>query len=461
MEGWFNGSWSSPRERLTAGRTADPPAVLFFLHHYQPKKYKMTDSNPTLGLNIDDVLKAKQRLSGVAVRTPLVPNMLLSKRYKANILLKREDLQPVRSYKLRGAYNKIVSLTADELVNGVVCASAGNHAQGVAFSCSALKVKGTIFMPEPTPKQKVKKVKMFGGEFVDVRIVGDTFDDSLAAALRFCDEHNAQLIHPFDDRKVIEGQATVGLEIFEDGGDTINYIVVPVGGGGLASGIVGVMQQLHPAAKIVAVEPEGAPSLQLAVEAGQPVVLDDIETFVDGAAVKRVGDLTFAICNGAIDRVVSVPEGKVCSSMLSLYNDDAIVVEPAGALSVAALDYLADDIVGKNVVCILSGSNNDITRMEEIKERSLLHEGLKHYFLVRFPQRAGALRYFVEHILGPNDDITYFEYSKKTNREKGPAVVGIELKDKDDFLPLMERMKAASFFGKYLNDSPHLFEMIV
>lgn len=411
--------------------------------------------------NLDDVLQAMKRLSGVAIRTPLVQNMLLSRRYGANIMLKREDLQPVRSYKLRGAYNKIVSLSKSDLANGVVCASAGNHAQGVAFSCSRLKVKGTIFMPEPTPKQKIKKVRMFGGEYVDVRIVGDTFDDSLQAALAFSNETKAQFIHPFDDQKVIEGQATVGLEIYEDCSESIDYIVVPVGGGGLISGIIGVMQALHPSVKIIAVEPEGAPSLKRAMAENTPVVVDDIETFVDGAAVKRVGDITFNVCKDQIDRVINVPEGKVCTTMLSLYNDDAIVVEPAGALAVAALDYLLPEIEGKNVVCILSGSNNDITRMEEIKERSLLHEGLKHYFVINFPQRAGALKYFVEQILGPNDDITHFQYSKKTNREKGPAVVGIELKDPDDFEPLLNRMKKANYFGEYLNDSPHLFEMIV
>ena len=411
--------------------------------------------------SLDDVMQAKARLTGIAVRTPLMSNELLSERYGANVMLKREDLQPVRSYKLRGAYNKIVTLSSDELANGVVCASAGNHAQGVAFSCSRLKVRGTIFMPEPTPKQKVKKVKMFGGEFVDVRIIGDTFDDSLAAALAFADEKGAQFIHPFDDRKVIEGQATVGLEIHEDCADSIDYVVVPVGGGGLISGIIGVMQALHPRVKIIAVEPAGAPSLRRAMEEREPVLLDDIETFVDGAAVRRVGDLTFNVCYGGIDRVINVPEGKVCTTMLSLYNDEAIVVEPAGALSVAALDYLAPEIAGKNVVCIISGSNNDIIRMEEIKERSLLHEGVKHYFVVNFPQRAGALRYFVDHILGPNDDITHFEYSKKINRDKGPAVVGVELKDPDDFEPLLERMKAARYFGEYLNSSPHLFELIV
>lgn len=411
--------------------------------------------------SLDDVMQAKARLTGIAVRTPLMSNELLSERYGANVMLKREDLQPVRSYKLRGAYNKIVTLSSDELANGVVCASAGNHAQGVAFSCSRLKVRGTIFMPEPTPKQKVKKVKMFGGEFVDVRIIGDTFDDSLAAALAFSEENGAQFIHPFDDRKVIEGQATVGLEIHEDCADSIDYVVVPVGGGGLISGIIGVMQALHPKVKIIAVEPAGAPSLRRAMEEREPVLLDDIETFVDGAAVRRVGDLTFNVCYGGIDRVINVPEGKVCTTMLSLYNDEAIVVEPAGALSVAALDYLAPEIAGKNVVCIISGSNNDIIRMEEIKERSLLHEGVKHYFVVNFPQRAGALRYFVDHILGPNDDITHFEYSKKINRDKGPAVVGVELKDPDDFEPLLERMKAARYFGEYLNSSPHLFELIV
>ena len=410
---------------------------------------------------LSDVRKALFNLNGVAIKTPLVNNINLSSRYNANILLKREDLQPVRSYKLRGAYNKIVSCNADELVNGVVCASAGNHAQGVAYSCSKLGIKGTIFMPEPTPKQKVNKVKLFGKEHVDIKIIGDTFDDSLNAAIAYCKSTNAKFIHPFDDAKVIEGQATVGLEIIDESEYPIDYLVVPVGGGGLISGLIAVFKELSPNTKIIAVEPQGAPAMKLSVKAGLPIVLDNIDTFVDGAAVRRVGDLTFSICRNNIDQLLTIPEGQVCSVMLSLYNDDAIVVEPAGALSVAALDYLAPEIAGKNVVCILSGSNNDITRMEEIKERSLLHEGLKHYFVINFPQRAGALNEFVAHVLGKSDDITYFQYSKKTNREKGPAIVGIELKSTDDFEQLLYRMKRANFYGEYLNDSPILFELII
>lgn len=408
-----------------------------------------------------DVRKALANLTGVAIKTPLVNNINLSDRYNANIFFKREDLQPVRSYKLRGAYNKIITCNVIELVNGVVCASAGNHAQGVAYSCSKLGVKGTIFMPEPTPKQKVNKVKLFGKEYVDVKIVGDTFDDSLKAAIAYCELTNAKFIHPFDDARVIEGQATVGIEIIDESEYPIDYLVVPVGGGGLISGLISVFKELSPKTKIIAVEPQGAPAMEQSIKAGFPIVLNNIDTFVDGAAVRRVGDLTFSICRNNIDKLLTIPEGKVCSVMLSLYNDEAIVVEPAGALSVAALDYLAPEIAGKNVVCILSGSNNDITRMEEIKERSLLHEGLKHYFVVNFPQRAGALKEFVAHVLGKSDDITYFQYHKKTNREKGPAIVGIELKSIDDFEPLLYRMKMANFYGEYLNSSPKLYELII
>ncbi|MGE0077455.1 MAG: threonine ammonia-lyase [Bacteroidales bacterium] len=408
-----------------------------------------------------DVQKASTNLQGVAVRTPLVNNINLSEKFGANICLKREDLQPVRSYKLRGAYNKIVSYSPSELANGVVCASAGNHAQGVAYSCSKLGIKGTIFMPEPTPKQKINKVKQFGREFIDIKIVGDAFDDCLKAAVHFCELSKAKFIHPFDDTKVIEGQATVGVEIIEDTETPIDYLIVPIGGGGLISGLIGVFKELSPKTKIIGVEPQGAPAMQQSIKAGFPVVLDNIDTFVDGAAVRRVGDLTFEIGRNGIDKIITIPEGRICSVMLSLYNDDAIVVEPAGALSVAALDYLAPEILGKNVVCILSGSNNDITRMEEIKERSLLHEGLKHYFVVNFPQRAGALKEFVVNVLGKSDDITYFQYNKKTNREKGPAIVGVELKSIDDFEPLLYRMKKANFYGEYLNNSPKLFELIV
>lgn len=375
--------------------------------------------------------------------------------------MKREDLQPVRSYKIRGAYNKMRSLSSTELTNGVVCASAGNHAQGVALSCQKLQVKGVIFMPSTTPSQKVQQVKMFGKEFVEIQLEGDTFDQSKEIAQLFCESKNATFIHPFDDEKVIEGQGTIGLELMEQINEPIDYLLLPVGGGGLAAGVGTVIKTLSPSTKIIGVEPLGAPSMKTAIECGENVALDHIEKFVDGAAVQQVGSLTFNVCKDVIDEMITVHEGKICETMLELYNRDAIVVEPAGALTLSALDQLSDRIAGKNVVCLVSGSNNDITRTEEIKERALLHKGLKHYFVVRFPQRAGALKEFVVEILGPNDDITHFEYTKKNSRETGTAVVGIELKDKADLPSLMDRMKQRHFFGGYLNDQQDLLNLIV
>lgn len=410
---------------------------------------------------LDDVKAAQQALKGIINITPLIRNHSLSEKFGANIFLKREDLQPVRSYKLRGAYNKMLSLSQKERNNGVVCASAGNHAQGVAYSCQKLGIKGTIFMPEPTPKQKIGKVKMFGKDYVELKIIGDTFDDSLEAALAYCSENNTQFIHPFNDPKVIEGQATIGLEILEDAPVPIDLVLVPVGGGGLIAGLLSTLATISPNTKVIAIEPQGAPAMEQSLKAGFPVALEHIDTFVDGAAVKQVGNLSFSICKDYLTQIFTIPEGNVCSTMLSLYNDHAIVVEPAGALSVAALDKVRSQIKGKNVVCILSGSNNDITRMEDIKERSLLYEGLKHYFVVNFPQRAGALKEFVANILGPTDDITHFQYSKKTNRESGPAIVGIELKSKCDFEPLIYRMKRARFFGEYINETPNLYELLI
>ena len=411
--------------------------------------------------SLENIHIAALSIKGVAQRTPLIQNLHLSEELNANILLKREDLQPVRSYKIRGAYNKIASLDKSKLKNGVVCASAGNHAQGVAYACQKLGIKGTIYMPHPTPKQKLNQVSMFGKDMIDIVLFGDTFDDAQAEAEKFCLANDSEFIHPFNDEKVIEGQATVGLEILEESRTPIDYLFLPVGGGGLASGVSSVFKNLSPTTKIIGVEPEGAPSMYTSIEKGELVELEHIDKFVDGAAVKSVGDKTFAICKNNLDKIIKVPEGKVCTTILRLYNHDAIVVEPAGALSIAALDFMADEIKGKNVVCIVSGSNNDITRTEEIKERSLLYEGLKHYFIIQFPQRAGALREFVDDVLGPDDDIVHFEYSKKTNRESGPAVVGIELKSKSDLDPLMERMKKRNFLGEYLNEKPHLFQYII
>ena len=407
------------------------------------------------------VKEAAATLKDVAAVTPLQQNFNLSNKFHANILLKREDLQQVRSYKIRGAFNKINSLSEAEVKNGIVCASAGNHAQGVALACNKKKINGLIYMPAPTPKQKVEQVKMFGGTYVTIKLIGDTFDDSYNEAIKTAELENKTFVHPFDDEKVIEGQATVGLEILEQANCDIDYVFVPVGGGGLASGLSSVFKYISPKTKIVGVEPLGAPSMQLAIEHQKAVTLSSIDKFVDGAAVQKVGELTHKICAENLETMITVPEGKVCQTILEMYNKEAIVVEPAGALTVSALDFYKDEIKGKNVVCVISGSNNDITRTAEIKERALLYNGLKHYFIIRFPQRAGALKEFVMNVLGEHDDITFFEYSKKTTRENGPAVVGIELENSEDLNPLIKRMKSLNFFGEYLNDKPNLFEFLV
>jgi threonine dehydratase len=410
---------------------------------------------------INSVKAAAENIKKVSAVTPLGTSLRYSKFFDANILFKREDLQQVRSYKIRGAYNKISSLTDEESKKGVVCASAGNHAQGVALSCKLLKIKGTIYMPAPTPKQKVEQVNMFGEDYIEIKLIGDTFDDAYQEALQECEALQKIFIHPFNDEKVIEGQATVGLEILEQATEPIDYVFVPVGGGGLAAGLSSVFKELSPNTKIIGVEPEGAPSMTVSIKNKKNTELEKIEKFVDGAAVKRVGDLTFPICQALLHDMITVPEGKVCQTILELYNKDAIVVEPAGALSIAALDFYADAIKGKNVVCVVSGSNNDFTRAAEIKERALLYANLKHYFIVIFPQRAGALKQFVVDILGENDDITHFRYTKNTNRENGTAVVGIELKFPEDLEPLIARMKQHKFYGDYLNDKPDLFQFLV
>ncbi|MGD9930726.1 MAG: threonine ammonia-lyase [Mangrovibacterium sp.] len=411
--------------------------------------------------SLQAINKAKLTINEVLTATPLAENLNLSEQFGARVFLKREDLQIVRSYKIRGAYNKIKSLTPEQRKNGIVCASAGNHAQGVAYSCQRLGIRGKIYMPTTTPRQKIKQVQMFGKEFVEIVLHGDTYDDASREAWKDCDETGKTYIHPFDDPLIIEGQATVALEIIQDSTCQIDYLFVPIGGGGLIAGVGSYFRQVSPATKIIGVEPAGAPSMKESLAQDEVVTLQDIDKFVDGAAVQRVGDLPFEICRQVVDDIVLVPEGRICTKILELYNRDAIVVEPAGALSIAALDYYADEIKGKNVVCIVSGSNNDITRTEEIKERSLLFEGLKHYFIIRFPQRAGALRDFVEYVLGPNDDITHFEYTKKNSREKGPAFVGIELTDKNDFEGLVQRMAEHGFVYEYVNEKPDLFQYLI
>ncbi len=412
-------------------------------------------------LPLASILRASDRLKGVVQRTPLLEYPELAQPYGCRLWLKREDLQVVRSYKIRGAYNRISQLNAAQREAGVVCASAGNHAQGVAYACRALGIQGAIFMPQPTPKQKVKKVKSFGGEWVETVITGDTFDEAYAAACAYGEEHGSTFVHPFDDPEVMAGQGTVGLEILSDLHEPIDYIFVPIGGGGLSAGLGSYLKRLRPEVKLIGVEPAGAPAMYRAMQQGERVKLDKIDKFVDGAAVQQVGAHTFAVCREALDEVALVPEGKVCSTILSLYNEEAIVAEPAGALALAALDQYCEQIRGKNVVCVISGGNNDIMRMEDIKERSLLYEGLKHYFLIRFPQRAGALRDFLNHVLGPNDDIAHFEYTKKNNRETGPALVGIEVEKPGDYDALLARMEEHRVNYEVLNDKPMLFQMLV
>jgi threonine dehydratase len=407
-----------------------------------------------------DFKRAAERLKNVVIKTPLAYNDHLSKKYQCNIFLKREDLQVIRSYKLRGAYNMMSSLSKDQLNRGVVCASAGNHAQGFAYSCKKLNTKGVVFMPIITSNQKVNQTKMFGEDYVDIKLVGDSYDDCAIAAKVFTEKNNMTFIPPFDDYKIIEGQGTVGVEILEDKTD-IDYLFVPVGGGGLGAGAGTYFKNFSPHTKVIGLEPEGAPAMYAAFEAGHPVTLQSIERFVDGAAVQRVGDITFSICKEVLDKIHLVPEGKICTTILQLYNEDAIVVEPAGALSISALDDFAEEIKNKNVVCIVSGGNNDIDRMQEIKERSLQYEGLKHYFLIRFAQRPGALKEFVNHILGPTDDITRFEYVQKNNKESGPALVGIELKSKGDYEKLIHNLNRYNVHFTALKKDDNAFGYLV
>jgi threonine dehydratase len=410
---------------------------------------------------IKDIELAHKRIKNVVIQSPLTKSLNLSNEYNANIYFKREDLQTVRSFKIRGAYNKLSTLSQEESDKGIICASAGNHAQGVALSCNLLNIKGKIYMPATTTTQKVKSVEKFGKENVEIILIGDTFDDSFAEAMKDCIQNKKIFIHPFDDEKVIEGQATVGLEIFKEIDEKIDYIFLPIGGGGLAAGVSSYFKQISPETKIIGVEPKGASSMIEAMKQGEPITLDEIDKFVDGAAVKRVGKMNFDICNQTLDDVISIPEGEICTNLLKLYNEEGIIVEPTGALAVSALNYYRDKLIDKNVVCIISGGNNDIARMAEINERAILYNKLKHYFIIQFPQRSGALKDFLNNVLGADDDICLFEYTKKTNRENGPALIGIELKRREDFEPLIERMKEYKINYRLVNDNLDLYNILV
>ena len=391
---------------------------------------------------IEDVVMASKILDEVIDPTPMLLNQNLSEKYDAEVYLKREDLQIVRSYKIRGAYNKIRTIPPDALKYGI-------------------HIMGSIYMPTTTPKQKIEQVRMFGKEYIDIVLTGDTFDAANKEAIEYAEKAGKTFIPPFDDKKIIEGQATIGLEIEKQMKKPLDYLFVPIGGGGLASGVGAYMKLASPETKIIGVEPAGAPCMKTAIEKGEIVELEHIDKFVDGAAVKKAGELTYEICKKVLDDIVVVPEGAVCTTIIDMYNKSAIVVEPAGALSAAALRFYADKIKGKRVGCIISGSNNDITRTEEIREKSLLYEGLKHYFIISFPQRSGAFLSFIRDNLGPKDDLVLFQYIKKTNKEEGPALIGIEVESKEDFEALVHRMDANKIAYEYINENNKLFEILI
>jgi len=380
---------------------------------------------------ITDIKNAAKVLNTIMLRTPLQLNSELSNKYGANIYLKREDLTPVRSYKIRGAYNKMSSLSS----KNIVTCSAGNHAQGVALSCSLLKIHGKIFMPTITPQQKIEKVKKFGGNKVEIILKGDNFDESYDYAR---DSSDAEFIHPFDDQKVIEGQGTVGLEIIDQLKECPDYVIIPIGGGGLAAGLSAYIKEVSPKTQIIGVEPVTAPSMTMALKYGKPYKLDTISTFVDGAAVKKVGSLNYPICKANLDNVLLIEEGHICSKILQMYNENGFIIEPAGVLSLCALDLM--NIKNKTVVSVISGGNSDVFRMPEILDKSLIYEGLKHYMKIDFPQRPGALKEFILKVLGKNDDIIYFRYTKLINKEMGPVIIGFQLKQKDDIQNIVTKM---------------------
>ena len=397
-----------------------------------------------------DIIKAKTNISKIMNYTLLQKNLDMSAKYASNIFLKREDLTPVKSYKIRGAYNKILNIKQNNIQPTITCASAGNHAQGVAYSCNLLYMKNDIFMPKITTKQKIDKVTKFGGNYSTIHLKGNNFDECSKIALEYMEYNKSEYVHPFDDPLVIEGQATVGYEILNQL-EKVDYIIVPIGGGGLASGVSALVKQINSKIKIIGVEPLGAASMKEAIKKNSVVTLEKINNFVDGAAVKRVGELNFNICKDTLDDIILIDEGHVCSKILEVYNQHSFIFEPAGVLSLCALDILKDEIKDKNVVCVISGGNSDVFRMTEILERSLIYEGLKHYFKIQLPQKAGALKDFILNVLGKDDDIIYFKYEKLINKELGPVVLGIELKNKEDIHNLLNNMTTHNIIYEKLN----------
>ncbi len=425
----------------------------------------MNQTAVTTEIHAADVQLAQARISATIAPTPLQYCPRLSHLTGAEIYLKREDLQDVRSYKIRGAVNAISQLSDAQRAAGIVAASAGNHAQGVAFACRSMGIPGRIYVPAATPKQKRDRIKVHGGNMVELVVTGANFDEASAAAHDYAEETGATIIEPFAARDTIVGQGTVAAEILSQlsaMGKSPDTIVVPVGGGGLISGILSYLADMSPRTAVVGVEPAGAPSLNAALTAEKPVTLDTVDPFVDGAAVKRIGDINYQIIEKNLGRLhpLVVSEGAVCTEMIELYQNEGIIAEPAGALSVTALSELK---LGTNeiVVCIISGGNNDLLRYAEVVERSLVHRGLKHYFLVNFPQEPGQLRSFLSDILGPDDDITLFEYLKRNNRETGTALIGLQLGRASDFDGLVERMNASRIDCRHLKPGTPEYEFVV
>lgn len=421
----------------------------------------VTDSAATQVVTPDDIDTAARRIGDVILASELHQSERLSEQTGATILLKREDQQAVRSYKIRGAYNLMSQLTGDERSAGVVTASAGNHAQGVAFACRVLGINGRIYVPTNTPKQKRDRILAHGRNWVELVVTGVNFDAAQAAARADAERTGATMVPPFDHPDTMAGQGTIAAEILAQLDSVPDAVVVPVGGGGLVGGLATYLAEYAPDCKVIAVEPAGAPSLTRALEAGEPVTLDTVDTFVDGASVARIGDFPFGVISSMTERiqVLTVDEGAVCTAMLELYQNEGIIAEPAGALAVTALDQLDID-EGATVVCIISGGNNDVSRYSEIIERSLVHQGLKHYFLVKFPQEPGQLRRFLDEVLGPEDDITQFEYLKRNNREYGAALVGIELGSATGLHSLLERMDASRIDCERLEPGTAAYEYL-
>ncbi len=410
---------------------------------------------------INDILRASATLSNVIEPTPLQLSKRLSAKYEANIYFKREDLQEVRSFKIRGAYNKIASLSEREAKAGVVCASAGNHAQGVAFSCNKLGIKGVIFMPLGTPTQKVRKVRLFGGAWVEVKLFGRNFDEAKEESLRFCEEQGFCYVHPFDDAFTIAGQGTIAKEIFDQATFSPDVIVASIGGGGLMAGMSIYAKGVASKTKMIGVESEGQASMLASIKAQKIVTLDDVNTFAEGTAVKTPGSLTFDICKDLLDDIKVVEVGHICSEMIDLYQNEGVIAEPSGALPFAALEQLKSELKGKHVVCVICGGNNDILRYPEIMEKSLIWQGLKHYFVVHFSQRPGELKRLVNDVLSNHEDIVLFEYLKRSNKEKGAALVGIEINHKNDIAGLLERFSASSIEFEKIDPEDSYYSLLL